>query len=92
MLLSVFRPFEEFYYQHRDGKMEEARWHSNSLRMHGFLAVPGMRAAWRTHAPTFISDFRAWMEAILCKVPTDPRAADVVATSKGFCDEELAVR
>jgi len=92
MLLSVFRLFEEFYYQHRDGMMDAARWHSNTLRMHGFLAVPGIRAAWRTHAPTFGSDFRAWMEAILRKVPIDPRAADVVATWKQCCSEELAVR
>lgn len=92
MLLSVFRLFEEFYYQHRDGMMDEARWRSNSLRMHGFLAIPGMRAGWRTHAPTFGSDFRAWMEAILRKVSMDSRAADVVATWKQFCNEELAVR
>lgn len=91
MLLSVLRLFEEFYYQHRDGMMDEARWHSNSLRMHGFLAVPGMRAAWRTHAPSFGTDFCAWMEAILRKVPVDHRAADLVATWKQFCGE-LAVR
>lgn len=87
MLLSVFRLFEEFYYQHRDGMMDEARWHSNSLRMHGFLAVPGMRAAWRTHAPSFGTDFCAWMEAILRKVPVDHRAADLVAIWKQFCNE-----
>ena len=92
MLLSVFRLFEEFYYQYRDGMMDEARWHSNTLRMHGFLAVPGMRAAWRTHALTFGSDFRAWMDAILHKAAADPRAADVVTTWKQFCGEELAVR
>jgi hypothetical protein len=92
MLLSVFRLFEEFYYQHRDGMMDKARWHSNSLRMHAFLAVPGMRAGWRAHASTFGSDFSAWMEAILRKVPRDPRAADVVAAWKQFCSEELAPR
>lgn len=89
MLLSVFRLFEEFYYQHRDGMMDKPRWHSNSLRMHGFLAVPGIRAAWRTHAPSFAPDFRAWMDAILRKVALNPHAADVVATWKQFCGEEL---
>jgi len=90
MLLSVFRLFEEFYYQHRDGMIDEARWHSNTLRMHGFLAIPGMRAGWRTHAPTFGADFRAWMDRILRKVAIDTHAADVVATWKGFCGEECA--
>lgn len=92
MLLSVFRLFEEFYYQHRDGMMDEARWHSNTLRMHSFLAVAGMRAAWRTHASTFGSDFRAWMDTILHGVPVAPHAADVVATWKEFCGKELAAR
>ena len=90
LLLSVFRLFEEFYFQHRDGMMDEARWHSNKLRMQGFLALPGMRAGWRTHASTFGAEFHAWMDAILHNVAIDPDAADVVETWKQFCSEELA--
>jgi|SRR5215469_3127856 len=89
-LLSVFRLFEEFFYQHKDGMMDEARWHSNTLRMHAFLASPGMRAGWRAHAPMFGADFRAWMDAIMADVAMDPEGTDVVATWKEFCGEELA--
>lgn len=91
MLLSVFRLFEEFFHQHRDGMMDEARWRSNALRVRGFLASPGMRAAWRTHALTFGSEFRAWMDAILRDVAVDAEA-DVVASWKQYCGEELAAR
>ncbi len=87
--LSTFRLLEEFFYQHRDGMLDEARWETNVRRVCSFLPAPGFRAAWRTLSGSFGPDFIQWFDAMMRDVPASPDANAAVAVWKDFARQEL---
>ena len=88
--LATFRLLEEFFFQHRDGMLDEARWESNTLRVRGFLQSPGMRAAWRAHAGGFGPGFKGWIEAIMRETTVVTDGDRLVTVWKDFVKAELA--
>src|SRR5471030_741503 len=68
--LSAFWAYEEFFYQHRDGMIDEARWATNVRRLRSMVAQPGYRAAWRVFSDgCFESDFADWFNKIVNETP-----------------------
>ncbi|MEQ1754862.1 MAG: hypothetical protein ABL973_12100 [Micropepsaceae bacterium] len=65
---NTFRLFEEFFYQHRDGMLDHARWANNVRRFRLFSMAPGFRAAWRTEAASHEKDFADWVESVFLDV------------------------
>lgn len=90
--LCTFRLIEEFFYQHRDGMMDESRWESNVRRVEGFMRTPGLRAAWRTHAPGFSAEFAGWMNSLMQHGPARTDAQQQIAVWRSFAREEAKAR
>ena len=89
-ILSRFRLIEEFFYQHRDGMLDEVRWETNVLRLRTFLPAPGLRAAWRTLSGTFRSDYAQWVNQMMAEVPVASGEGARVEAWKEFGRLELA--
>ena len=75
---NTFRLFEEFFYQHRDGMLDSARWANNVRRFRLFATAPGFRAAWHAEATNHEKDFAAWVESVFQDVATSPESAPQV--------------
>jgi hypothetical protein len=62
--------YEEHFYQHRDGMIDEARWATSIRRLRSMSASPGYRAAWRVASGRmFESDFADWVNKIINETP-----------------------
>lgn len=87
---SIFRLFEEFFYQHRDGMLDDVRWATNVRRFRMFSTAPGFRAAWRTEASSYEKDFAAWVESVFLEVTATPRPVAQVDVWHERVKEELS--
>lgn len=87
---NIFRLFEEFFYQHRDGMLDSVRWATNVRRFRMFATAPGFRAAWRTEAASYEKDFAAWVESVFLDVTATPRAAAQIDVWHERVKEELS--
>src|SRR5215469_2944810 len=54
---SELREFEELFYQHRDGLIDEKRQESNLNRLRLRCAVPGFRVTWSVQREFYNEDF-----------------------------------
>lgn len=71
-VLAVFSDlllYEEWFYQFRDGMIDEARWESSVKTLSFEAAFPGWRAAWLSTSISFQDDFRRVVDEILDGVP-----------------------
>lgn len=87
---NIFRLFEEFFYQHRDGMLDDVRWATNMRRFRMFAQAPGFRAAWRTESSSYEKDFAAWVETVFMDVAAIPRPAVHIDVWHERVKEELA--
>lgn len=76
---NTFRLFEEFFYQHRDGMLDQSRWANSVRRFRGFAASPGFRAAWQFEQKSCEPDFVAWVDGVMASVPIETKPADIVS-------------
>ena len=89
--LSAFWAYEEFFYQHRDGMIDEARWATNVRRLRSMVAQPGYRAAWRVFSNGwFESDFVDWFNKIMSETPIVVGSAVLGNAWKEAANRELA--
>jgi hypothetical protein len=88
-VLSALWIFEEVYYQHKDGMLDDSRWDQNVRRLSFFLQIPGWRAAWHVYKAMFKPDFSGWFDSMLETTPllADPGAH--LATWAEFGRREL---
>jgi len=88
--LSAFWAYEEFFYQHRDGMIDEARWATNVRRLRSMVALPGYRAAWRVFSDGwFESDFVDWFNKIMNETPAIVGSAVLANAWKEAANREL---
>jgi hypothetical protein len=59
---SLYRNFENIFYQHEQGAIDEAVWQGWSVRILGNYASPGIRAWWELSRLAFSASFRAFLE------------------------------
>ena len=89
--ISAFWAYEEFFYQHQDGMIDQARWATNARRFRTMIAAPGFRAAWRVAASGYFeSDFANWVEKIMREAPVTPGSSTLGRAWKEAARLELA--
>jgi hypothetical protein len=67
--LSNLFAYEEWYYQHLDGMIDERRWKSNLASLQFQLNAPGFRAAIGVIRPLFDGDFGTFLDELMAKSP-----------------------
>jgi hypothetical protein len=61
--------YEECFFQHLDGMIDERRWRSNLNAMRFQLAAPGFRAAVATGRPLFEGEFGTFLDKLMAEIP-----------------------
>ena len=75
---SLFRNYENIFYQHKEGAIDEALWAGWSWRIRATFATPGVKAWWRSWSFGYSADFVAYLESNPFPGPSeapDPRFA-----------------
>ncbi len=60
---SLFRNYENIFYQHKEGAIDEALWAGWSSRIRATFATPGLKAWWRSWSFGYSADFAAYLES-----------------------------
>jgi hypothetical protein len=63
--IGLFYNFEDLFYQHRDGLIDEERHKATTSTVGINLARPGVRAVWRMAGANFGYDFQNFMNALI---------------------------
>lgn len=63
LLTRLFRNFENFYYQHESGAMEDHLWYGMRNSMVGFYHMPAVRAWWKIRRKSYSIDFAKFLES-----------------------------
>jgi hypothetical protein len=66
---SVMPAYENAYYLHRSGMLDDDRWEMQRRILVQTLASPGVLQFWRTNQPSFSPEFTALVEEILAEEP-----------------------
>ena len=91
IMLSIFWAYEEHFYQHRDGMIDESRWATTIRRLRSMSVAPGCRAAWRVASVRmFESDFADWVNKIMDETPAVSGSAVLANAWKEATRLELA--
>ncbi len=61
-LTRMFRNFENFYYQHKAGVMEDHLWIGMKNSMVGYYRLPPVRSWWESRREIYSADFAAFLE------------------------------
>ena len=60
---SIFRNYENIYYQYQQGAIDEAAWTGWSWRMRSTFAMPGTRVWWQGNRSGYNRDFAIYLES-----------------------------
>ncbi len=60
---SLFKNFENAYYQYRQGTLEPGLWEGWSLLMRSYYARPGVQSWWQLRRKAFSTEFREFLES-----------------------------
>ena len=60
---SLFRNYENIFYQHKEGAIDDALWAGWSWRIRTTFSTPGVKAWWRRYSSAFSGDFAAYLES-----------------------------
>jgi len=60
---SIFRNFENIFYQHKQGAIDDALWSGWSSRMRLMFALPGVQEWWPANSEGYAEDFAAHLES-----------------------------
>ena len=64
MVTPMFRVWEEAFYQHQRGRLENAMWISMSIQYSDFMAVATFEKIWVLRRHVFSVEFRAYVDNI----------------------------
>ncbi len=64
MVTPMFRVWEEAFYQHQRGRLENAMWISMSIQYSDFMAVATFEKVWALRRHVFSEQFRAYVDNI----------------------------
>jgi len=62
LTVSLFRHFENIFYQHEQGAIDDSLWSAWSDRMRSVVAQPGVEAWWRENQYGYTEEFRNFLE------------------------------
>ncbi len=60
---SLFKNFENAYYQYRQGTLEPGLWEGWSLLMRSYFSKPGVQSWWHLRRKAFSTEFREFLES-----------------------------
>ncbi len=63
LMSSLFRNFENIFYQHKQGALDDVVWSGWSWRMRSTFAVPGVRVWWQDNRSGYAEDFATYLES-----------------------------
>lgn len=84
-----FYSFEDQFYQHREGLLDDARYAGVVKAAKGSLRFPGSRASWTLMRDTFDEGFRNFMDGLMREVPPE-QASNFGAAFKSLSAAELS--
>jgi hypothetical protein len=59
---SLYRNFENIFYQHEQGAIDEIVWDGWSYRIRSNFAAPGIQTWWAANRPSYSAPFRRFLE------------------------------
>ncbi|HUE87962.1 MAG TPA: hypothetical protein VMO26_17960 [Vicinamibacterales bacterium] len=59
---SLFRVWEDAFYQHRGGRLDERVWNAMVAQYSGYLSLPGFVRVWQIRKHAYSDDFRAFVD------------------------------
>ena len=65
LMISAFFAWEDSFYQHRDGLVEDARHTAMTTTIKVILSGPGATAAWQMGRSSFAVEFQTFVDGIL---------------------------
>jgi hypothetical protein len=83
--------FEEIFYQHKDGMLDEKRWAQTVQRLRFVMQLPGWRAACRVNKSVLNDDFAEWFESVLAETPVRTTPALHLDSWAEFAKQELVL-
>lgn len=60
---SLFRVWEDAFYQHRGGRLPERVWNAMVAQYSSYLSLPGFVKVWQIRKHAYSDDFRAFVDA-----------------------------
>ncbi len=88
---AIFFGFEDTYYQHRQGMLDDASFESTLASMRAWLAMPGSRAWWRTTREWREPGFRAVVDVLVEAAPLEPLPNTFVVWKEELAGEQARV-
>ena len=64
-----FYHYEDAFYQHREGLLNESAFSGATANMRGLVSNVGWRASWAFQRQAFEKDFAAWMDKVVAEAP-----------------------
>lgn len=68
-LLSIFRPYEELFYYHNDGVVDDWTWESIASQCHALMGTPGFLDWWSMRRSWFSVSFQEHIDTTLKDLP-----------------------
>jgi hypothetical protein len=84
-----FYSYEDQFYQHKDGLLDDARYAGVLKAARGSFRFPGSRASWTLMRDTFDAGFQSFMDDLMREIPVEP-AANFGAAFKSLSAAELS--
>jgi hypothetical protein len=84
-----FYSYEDQFYQHKEGLLDDVRYAGVIKAARGNLRYPGSRASWTLMRDTFDTPFQDFMDGIMRETPAEP-AANLGSTLKSLSAAELS--
>lgn len=88
MMFGAFKLFENFYYQARQGTLDEAQWAGWRNLIFLYFSRPGVQAWWELRRDAFSSDFQQFLAAGSA-TGTLPSPAEMVRRREGTLEKEI---
>ena len=63
LIASLFRNYENIFYQHKEGSIDDALWAGWAWRMRTTFATPGVKAWWQTNSSGYSRGFGVYLES-----------------------------
>ncbi|MEQ1854993.1 MAG: hypothetical protein ABL963_00905 [Longimicrobiales bacterium] len=59
-----YRVWEDAFYQHRQGRLDDPHWHSMDRQYSSFLSWPGVRWVWSIRREFYTPQFREYVDSL----------------------------
>ena len=59
-----YRVWEDAFYQHRKGRLDEPHWHSMERQYSSLLSWPGVRWVWKIRREFYTAEFREYVDSL----------------------------